>query len=176
MRPQNNDPKVGERVLLSGTGSRWGGGAFRATVHDVRKDDNTVKVQYDDGGFKRFPRADYDALRMGADVDDDTSLAFGTQDFEWSDDQYNPVMEVNNEVSDLKRQLETAVRRRDFLRAHELKGKVADASRDVYELRVQEGKLLAAVQQQDFLLAVSSNTGARAGERNRGVLLRSCCS
>ena len=41
-RENKHQPHIGERVLLSGTGSRWGGGAFRATVHDVRKDDGKV--------------------------------------------------------------------------------------------------------------------------------------
>lgn len=35
---------VGEHVLLNGTGSRWGGGCFRAVVHEIRPEDNTVKV------------------------------------------------------------------------------------------------------------------------------------
>ena len=37
---------VGEHVLLSGTGTRWGGGSFRATIEDVRADDDTVKVHH----------------------------------------------------------------------------------------------------------------------------------
>ena len=64
-----DDPTAGERVLLNGTGSRWGGGAFRATVYDVRKEDKTVKVQYDDGGFKRFSREEFDTLLLGAELD-----------------------------------------------------------------------------------------------------------
>ena len=36
---------VGEHVLLSGTGTRWGGGSFRATIEDIRADDDTVKVR-----------------------------------------------------------------------------------------------------------------------------------
>ena len=35
---------VGEHVLLNGTGTRWGGGCFRAVVHEIRPEDNTVKV------------------------------------------------------------------------------------------------------------------------------------
>jgi hypothetical protein len=47
---------VGARISLSGTGKYWAGGRYRGTIVDIRSSDNTIKVQYDDGGFKRFQR------------------------------------------------------------------------------------------------------------------------
>lgn len=143
---------VGQYVLLAGTGTRWGGGCFRATIEDIRADDDTVKVKYDDGGYKRFPRSEFVGILAG-DADDDNSLAFGTRDFEWSDDVYNPVVQSKSELNSLHEQMNAAVRSRDFLLADELKQKVAVAQKAVYELHVAEGKLLAAVQRQDFLAA-----------------------
>jgi hypothetical protein len=45
--------RVGEKLHLQGTRS-WRGKQFIAEVQDVRLHDNTIKVKYEDGGYKRF--------------------------------------------------------------------------------------------------------------------------
>lgn len=55
-------PVVGTRVCISGTGTRWAGQHFIATVVDVRESDATVKVRYMDGGFKRFSEGEFQRL------------------------------------------------------------------------------------------------------------------
>jgi methylglyoxal synthase len=54
--------QVGARVMLSGTGPRFEGRTFLVTVVDKRDSDNTVKVQYDTGGFKRLNLDEFNAL------------------------------------------------------------------------------------------------------------------
>ena len=54
--------QVGMSVLLRGSGARYAGGSFCAVVVDVRSTDDTIKVQYEDGGFKRFPRQEFEGL------------------------------------------------------------------------------------------------------------------
>lgn len=51
-------PTLHARVKVRGTG-RWAGMLYRAEVVDVRRSDDTVKVKFDDGGFKRFPAASF---------------------------------------------------------------------------------------------------------------------
>eukprot|EP00041_Stephanoeca_diplocostata_P032028 m.1014415 g.1014415 ORF g.1014415 m.1014415 type:complete len:497 (-) comp24072_c0_seq5:3319-4809(-) len=147
-----NGHYVGERVLLKGTGGRWIGGSFPATVCDIRKDDNTIKVQYDDGGYKRFPARDF-SEHISGDLMEGYGLDFGSKDFEWADDQYNPITTVESKLSTLKRQLHDAVQKREFLKAHELKEQIAELSHSMYEIRMVEGRLLAAIRGQNFLKA-----------------------
>lgn len=57
--------EVGAALVLKGTGSKWKGQQFKAVIVDVRGSDpeprlaNTVKVKYDDGGFRRFKTDDF---------------------------------------------------------------------------------------------------------------------
>jgi hypothetical protein len=43
-------------MLIAGTGF-WAHRTFNATVVDVRSSDDTIKVQFPDKGYKRYPRA-----------------------------------------------------------------------------------------------------------------------
>lgn len=57
---------VGQKLVLKGTSARWAGEGrqvttYQATVVEVRSSDDTVKVQYADGGYKRFARKDFAA-------------------------------------------------------------------------------------------------------------------
>jgi len=52
----SGDYFVGKQLALRGTGQWWTGGNYLATVVDLRDNDDTIKVQYQDGGFKRFTR------------------------------------------------------------------------------------------------------------------------
>lgn len=146
---------VGARVTLKGTGKYWTGGVFRATIVDIRAADDTVKVQYDDGGFKRFPKVEFEKL-FGEEYDAD--LDFGTRDYEWSDDQFNPVTEVESELTELRAQLRGAVMGRNFMRAKELKEVIDTRTEAASKLRHLEYHLRQAVEASDFQRAHDINT------------------
>jgi hypothetical protein len=44
---------------LRGTGRRWKGKVFAARIVEVRRQDRSVKVRYEDGGYKRFAEKDF---------------------------------------------------------------------------------------------------------------------
>ena len=57
---------VGQKLVLKGSSARWAGegkqvSTYQATVVDIRSSDDTIKVQYADGGYKRFARKDFAA-------------------------------------------------------------------------------------------------------------------
>ncbi|CAJ1355243.1 unnamed protein product [Effrenium voratum] len=54
--------QVGGLLRLWGTGPRWEGRQINAKIADIRKSDDTVKVEYLIGGFKRFPRTKLEEL------------------------------------------------------------------------------------------------------------------
>lgn len=142
---------VGQRVYLQGTGTWWSGSNFAATIVDINDDNHTVKVQYTDGGFKRFAKEEFNSLLICEDVDHD--LHFGTRDYEWSHDQYNHVAEVEDEVTRLQHSLQAAVEKRDFLEAHELKQKLRLRMENAAQIRQREVLLAQLVSKQDFLAA-----------------------
>jgi len=53
---------VGLRVSLKGSGDRYSGHRYSAEVVDIGSD--SVKVHYPDGGFKRYPRKEFDELQV----------------------------------------------------------------------------------------------------------------
>jgi len=73
--------RVGDPIFIEGTGRYWRGSTFRAVVADVRPSDNTVKVRYSDGGYKRFDREELTPLvRTSSDVGHEGSLALSPVD------------------------------------------------------------------------------------------------
>jgi len=68
---------TGEQVTLHGTGRRWTGKVFNATVVDAG-DGETVKVQFADGGYKRFSKADFEKAMV-----QDTENAVVTESFKF---------------------------------------------------------------------------------------------
>mmetsp|Transcript_73489 Transcript_73489/g.129705 ORF Transcript_73489/g.129705 Transcript_73489/m.129705 type:complete len:557 (+) Transcript_73489:55-1725(+) len=54
--------KVGLQVSLKGSGDRYSGNRYSAEVVDISSD--SVKVHYPDGGFKRYPRKEFDELQV----------------------------------------------------------------------------------------------------------------
>jgi len=53
--------EVGQHLYLKGTG-KWSEENFGAVVMDVRAEDDSVKVKYGDGGFKRMKREEFENL------------------------------------------------------------------------------------------------------------------
>eukprot|EP00931_Biecheleriopsis_adriatica_P090691 TRINITY_DN64630_c0_g1_i1.p1 TRINITY_DN64630_c0_g1~~TRINITY_DN64630_c0_g1_i1.p1 ORF type:complete len:592 (+),score=105.03 TRINITY_DN64630_c0_g1_i1:184-1959(+) len=54
--------QIGQFVQLQGNGRRWEGQLYGAKIVDIRASDDTIKVQYMDGGFKRFSSHDFKLL------------------------------------------------------------------------------------------------------------------
>jgi len=54
-------PALHQQVVLKGTSARWSNHRYSATVVDLRSADGTIKVQYADGGFKRFTSSEFQA-------------------------------------------------------------------------------------------------------------------
>lgn len=54
--------KVGQHVNLAGTGKRWTGQTCKTRILEVRQADASVKVEYIDGGFKRFSAAEFELI------------------------------------------------------------------------------------------------------------------
>ncbi|CAK0863223.1 unnamed protein product [Prorocentrum cordatum] len=54
--------QVGQHVYIAGTGRWWAGSSFGVRIVDVRRSDSMLKVQYSDGGFKRFMVEELSAL------------------------------------------------------------------------------------------------------------------
>lgn len=58
--PQTFD--VGDLLRVRGTGQRWEGQELTAKIVDTRESDDTVKLEYFGGGFKRFQRSELKQL------------------------------------------------------------------------------------------------------------------
>ena len=54
--------EVGQAVFVRGTGRWYHGQSYTATVVDIRESDDTVKIRYADGGFKRFSSVDFQKI------------------------------------------------------------------------------------------------------------------
>jgi len=142
-------PVCGERVWLKGVGKYWTDSQYEAHVIEIGGEGDkagTVKVQYADGGFKRFKLDDFSKFK----VENSHMLEFGTKDYEWSDDQYNPVNELDLELGELQHDLHAAVKARDFHKAQEIKNQIIKREAHKNLLRIEQANLKAAVRVQNF--------------------------
>jgi hypothetical protein len=136
-------PEIGEKVVLQGTGRRWSGVHYHATVVD--SDDDTVKVRYADGGYKRFPKDKYTNLIVkGADD------SYRFRAYELFEDQYDPTSETVEKASALRSELQQAVRAQDFLKAASLKKQIAAEMATAEKINDMKRQLLASVQEENF--------------------------
>eukprot|EP01059_Diplonema_ambulator_P019997 TRINITY_DN33686_c0_g1_i1.p1 TRINITY_DN33686_c0_g1~~TRINITY_DN33686_c0_g1_i1.p1 ORF type:complete len:484 (+),score=136.99 TRINITY_DN33686_c0_g1_i1:66-1454(+) len=145
---------IGEKVLLKGTGKWWSGALCRATIVDIRTTDRTVKVQYvSDGGYKRMKLDEFNTIKVSHDYGDE-GLAFGTMNFEWTDDVLSSMVgEIENEVTALRDQLKQAVLKRDFMKADQLKKDIQLKQKELDEQQVEQRALMQAIAKEDFIEA-----------------------
>jgi len=139
---------VGENVLVKGTGSWWGGRNFLAKVVDIRGDES-VKIRYADGGFKRFSKAEFETLI--SPYDNDNSLNYGSFAFELDAEQYDPQFlhsKSSEAMQSLQTQLKEAVYRRDFRLAHSLQQQIANARDASVQLQELNSQIKEAVARQ----------------------------
>ena len=58
--------RLNQQLLLRGTGRRYKDQVFTGVVIDIDPINNSVKVKYDDGGYKRFTESEIQELRIHA--------------------------------------------------------------------------------------------------------------
>ena len=145
---------VGDRVLVTGTGRWWAGKTFNAVITDVR--DDSVKVRYDDGGFKRFSFADFAKLAQPA-TEDKPAMRYGSQPFELDVDHVSPptAQAASSVVSLIQTRLNEAVYRKDF--------KAAAALKDDLDT-LQAGEVTLARLQADLASAIDKHSYRQADE------------
>lgn len=140
---------VGEPVLIRGSGRRWAGVNFAATVVDVREADGSIKVRYADGGYKRFSAEDFDNLL----IIDHENNPYQLHAYEFSDDVYDPSAEALVAADTLRDELIAAVEAQDFKKAHELKQALTEKFLGAERISEVRQQLIAAIQHEDFLEA-----------------------
>jgi len=151
--------EVGQSVVLEGTGEHWNGLTWHATIVDIRGADeearyaDTVKVQYSDGGYKRFKKTDFLMNIQAQFTDFDNGRDhFGSEDYEYSHDQVKLYQFKNQafEIHELEDKIQTALSKRNFKQAAELKVSL-DALRETSQyIRAAEAKLVDAVRREDY--------------------------
>ncbi len=141
-----NHHYVGEKVYVKGTGKRWSGSEYSATIVDVKE--GTIKLQYDDGGFKRFTNEEFNDVLMSIDQFDNSK--FGVLDCEWSDDQFNPIIEMEDEFTSLREEMHKAAKAMNFTEASKIKQKVEAVRMNINQVKYQKALLKSAILREDY--------------------------
>lgn len=140
-------PLVGAHVYIAGTGQWWAGEHFGAVVVDVREKDNTVKVRFTDGGYKRFGLEEYNKLVSQAKYTPELPEEWSVQRTMSSSDSHS------TEMKKMHDDIMEAVKQGDFLRAHELQQNFKSLTAKYDEIHALEVKLIDAVGKGDFKAA-----------------------
>jgi hypothetical protein len=130
---------------MKGTGRRWSGVHYGATIVDIRDGDDSVKVRYTDGGYKRFPRTAFQNLLV---PDEQDNYAFRA--YELFDDVYDPTTEALDQATKLREQLTDAVKAQDFKSAADLQKAIQQKIQNAEILKAKRQDMLRAVQKEDF--------------------------
>jgi hypothetical protein len=140
---------VGDVVTVQGTGNRWAGVNYQATIVDVRDSDGTVKIRYTDGGYKRIPKSTFRELLVREKE--------RVQAYEFNEDSYDPTVEAIELVGDLKKKLHDAVSSKNFQQANSIKIEINKIIHHAEKLKELNHNLSVAVQNEDFLTADKIN-------------------
>jgi hypothetical protein len=161
---------VGQKLYLRGTSKWYGEQEYEAHVVDIGTGEHagTIKVQYDDGGYKRFPLEGFSDLVVEEAHD---VIEFGSKDYEWADDQYNPARELDTELIDLKDAIDTAVENKDFLKAKDLKARLLERKSEQRAIDQEHRNLKSAVRREDFGTAneIQSKIDAMKAQKTQAV-------
>jgi len=151
---KQEDIYLGERVSLRGDGKWWGGDQYEAHVVDIGTGDKagTIKVQYADGGFKRFKKEQFDELLVAVG-DSDAFSDFGSKDYEWADDQYNPANELDAELDHLRQKKQEAIKNKDFLAADKFKLQIMERQSHQHQVTALQKNLVVAAKRENFVQA-----------------------
>jgi len=166
-----DEPYVGKSVLVKGVGRRWKDGFYKAKIADIREDDDTIKIQYASGGYRRFPKAQFEELLHSPTPGEsqDSDLEFGSASYELDFEYADPIFEIKQEVGTLRSQIHAAIENRDFLKAHELKKAMEDMGNLADTLREHERSLQVAINTENFLEAHKLQ-GVIDGLKEQGVV------
>jgi hypothetical protein len=139
---------VGDPVVLQGTGKHWKGLNYSAVVVEVRTSDNTIKVRYSDGGYKRFSMADFNEQVLQGD-----KSPYKLESYELDEDHYDPTAEAVEIVGSLRTKLNNAILAKNFIEAHEIKLEIQKIVQKAEKLKELRSRLSAAVNNHQFLEA-----------------------
>jgi len=135
---------VGETVHVHGTGRRWTGATYSAVVMDVRTEDNTAKLRFADGGYKRYDMDTLTGLMTG-------EAKYAMEAYEMnSDDHYDPTAEALDPLEGLRAEIREAVKRADFEEAQRLHDKIATIVVSSEKLQKLQHNLVYSVQKERF--------------------------
>lgn len=140
---------LGQKVRVKGTGERWKGMEFNAVVVDLRKSDGTVKVRYANGGYKRFKVDELKALEVAGAGQDSGEF----EAYEIFEDFYDSHVDSADNLSDLREQINAAVRKQDFKEAQRFRDQMDEVVKTTESMRSLKAALMRAVQQEEFLEA-----------------------
>lgn len=149
--------RVGDAVFLEGTGRWWAGSTFRAVIADVRASDDSIKVRYSDGGFKRFPRAEFVSLVRKAD--DVAGSEFAPSALDTFDDtvfaKYGSPEQRTRDLEEtrLRQKIEEALRNGDAAKEEQTREALASLQRRWEALEIERAAVREAIQRKDFLRA-----------------------
>lgn len=141
-------PVNGTHVYIQGTGSWYAGETYGAVIVDVRDSDDTVKVRFTDGGYKRYKTADYNKLVTS------TPVKVSEMPEEWSVQRtLSSSGDRATEMQDLHADIMDCVKKGDFLKANDFQQKFKALSKKHDEIHALEIKLIDSVSRGDFMAA-----------------------
>lgn len=150
--------EIGDNLFLKGTGRWYQGDGYSAKVVDVRESDDTVKVRYLDGGYKRFKRGELSKLLIDP-KHNEKSIVDVLQAYEMSHDQYDAglsrLTDSYDRINTLDSQVASAVANRDFKLAQDLQDKIEKEIQVIQKNHELEAEIKEAVKARDFEKAAS---------------------
>lgn len=139
--------EIGQHVCLEGTGKWYSGTVHFATIAEAN--DNTVKVRYTDGGYKRMPMADFNRLHTDMPMDSAVANEVIAETFDKlpsAPAQYTKMHQLHEEIMG-------AVRKGDFLKADRIKKEYAKLAEKQDKSKLLQAQLTGAIAKQDYLRA-----------------------
>jgi len=136
--------KLGDNVTVKGVGARWSHSHYSVVVVDVRESDDTVKVKYTDGGYKRFPYADFQAVF----VEDEDPYKFSA--CELFSDQYDPTTETVDNLAKKRKEINAAVKTLDLTQAQKLKDELHALVAKTEEWNTAKQNMLYAIHKEQY--------------------------
>lgn len=137
--------EVGNHICLEGTGHWHEGVVYFATIADIRED--SVKVRYTDGSYKRFTKDDFAKVVMPAlpqEVNITNEVIKETHDkLPSAPMQYTKMHKLHEEIQE-------AVKSGDFQQAAKLKQEYTKLATEQDKVKRLEEELMSAIARQDY--------------------------
>lgn len=139
---------INQNLYIRGTGRWYHGQSYSAKVVDIREEDDTVKIRYLDGGFKRFKRSELQALIIDPKTfKNRNSIVDVLQSYELSPDQYDAGI---SSINQLDSQVNAAIAARDFKLAQELQDQIDHEVETIQKTITLEDEIKEAIVTRDF--------------------------